>query len=172
MIFRRLVLSPRLHAVVPVAKRLPVAPVPEQLHVTTVRNDVIHVRRLHVPAFLHALHAQRVSLKILFPGFPPSAAVTSAGSGPYFLRMQCFVFLTILLPRRNKRCATGMPARDLWFCRHSLLLSRHRKRPGSAWLQDLFSSFQSILYHKKTALSVSSFLQMLNKRWYWQWQSW
>ena len=122
MILRRLVLSPRLHAVVTVAQRLPVAPVPEQLHVTPVGLYVIHVRCLHVSSFLHALHAQRVLLKVLLPGLLPSATVATAGSGPYLLRMQCFVFLTILLPRRDQRRAAGMPARDLWFCWHPSFL--------------------------------------------------
>ena len=122
MILRRLILSPGFHTVVPVAQGLPVAPVPEELLITTVRNDVIHVRRLNVPSFLHALYAQRVHLKVLLPGFLPSAAVPSPRSGPYFLRVQCFVFLTILLPRRHQGCAAGMLAWDLWFRRHSLLL--------------------------------------------------
>ena len=62
MILGRLILPPRLDTVVSVAQGLPVAPVPEELLVTTVWNDVVDVRRLHVPTFLHALHAKRVSL--------------------------------------------------------------------------------------------------------------
>lgn len=62
MILRHLILSPGLHAVVAVAQGLPVTSVPEKLLVTTVRNDVVDVRCFDVPAFLHALHTQRVHL--------------------------------------------------------------------------------------------------------------
>ena len=95
MVRRRLVLSSRLHAVVTVAQGLPVAPVPEQRHVTTVRNDVVDVRCLHVPSFLHALHTHRVRLKVLLPGLAPSSSVTSSGSGPYLFRMLSRMFIAV-----------------------------------------------------------------------------
>ena len=87
MILRRLVLSSRLHAVMAMTQGLPVAPVPEELLVTTMRNDVIDIRCLHEPSFLHALHAQRVCLKVLLPGFPPSRSVTSPRCGPHLFWM-------------------------------------------------------------------------------------
>lgn len=49
-----------LHVVMMFAERLPVVRVPEELRITTVRTDVIHDRRLDVPAFALALYAQRV----------------------------------------------------------------------------------------------------------------
>lgn len=58
---------PGLDAVVSVAECLPVAPIPEQRQVTSVRFDVIHIGCLDVPAFLHALHAQRVCFQVLLP---------------------------------------------------------------------------------------------------------
>ena len=97
MVLRCLILSPSLHAVVPVAQGLPVAPVPEELLITTMRNDVIDIRCLHEPSFLHALHAQRVCLKVLLPGFLPRTAVASTRSGPYLLGVQYFVTVAILL---------------------------------------------------------------------------
>ena len=97
MILRRLILSPRFHAVVPVAKGLPVTSVPEELLITTVRNDVVDVRRLNVPSFLHALYAQRVCLKVLLPGFLPRTAVASARSGTYLLGVHRLVSVAILL---------------------------------------------------------------------------
>ena len=54
------VLRPGLDAVVTVAKRLPVASVPEKLLVSSVRNDMVDVGCFDVPAFLHALYAQRI----------------------------------------------------------------------------------------------------------------
>jgi hypothetical protein len=83
--------------VVAVAKGLPVAPVPEELLVTTMRNDVIDIRCLHEPSFLHALHAQRVCLKVLLPGFLPRTAVASARSRPYLFWMHRLVTVAILL---------------------------------------------------------------------------
>ena len=97
MVLRRLVFPPCFDAVMTVAQCLPVAPVPEELLITTVRNDVIHVRRLNVPSFLHALYAQRVCLKVLLPGPLPSSTVTSARSRPHLLGVQYFVTVTILL---------------------------------------------------------------------------
>ena len=97
MILRCLVLSPRFHTVVTMAKGLPVAPIPEELFVTTMRNDVIDVRCLHELSILHALHTQRVRLKILLPGFLPRTAVASTRSGTYLLGVQYFVTVAILL---------------------------------------------------------------------------
>ena len=97
MILRCLVLSPRFYTVVTMAKGLPVAPVPEELLVTTMRNDVIDIRCLHEPSFLHALHAQRVCLKVLLPGFLPRTAVASARSGTYLLGVHRLVSVAILL---------------------------------------------------------------------------
>ena len=82
---------------VPMAQGLPVAPVPEQLLVTTVWNDVVDVCCLHVPAFLHALYAQRVCLQEGFSGLTPSISVASSGSAPHFLWVQGFVAITVLL---------------------------------------------------------------------------
>ena len=48
------------------AKRLPVAPVPKKLLITTVRDDVIHYRGFHELPFLAALGAQRVVQEELF----------------------------------------------------------------------------------------------------------
>ena len=62
MILGRLILPPRLDTVVPVAQGLPVAPVPEELLITTVRDYMVNIRCLHVSAFLHTLHAQWVRL--------------------------------------------------------------------------------------------------------------
>ena len=52
MILLHLILFPCLPEVAPVAQSLPVAPVPEQFHITTVWDYVVHIRRLHVLLFL------------------------------------------------------------------------------------------------------------------------
>ena len=46
------IFTSRLPRMAPVAQGLPVASVPEQFHITTVWDYVVHIRRLHVPAFL------------------------------------------------------------------------------------------------------------------------
>ena len=97
MVLRRLILTPRLYAVVAMAQGLPVALVPEQLRITTMRDDMVNVRCLHIPAFLHALHTQWVFLQEGFSGFLPSTAVASTRSGTYLLGVQYFVTVTILL---------------------------------------------------------------------------
>ena len=81
----------------PFAQGLPVTPIPKELLVTTMRNDMVNVRCLNVPSFLHALHAQRVHLEELLPGFLPGGSIASARSGPHFLWVQCFVTVTVFL---------------------------------------------------------------------------
>ena len=97
MILRRLILTPRLHAVMAMTQGLPVTPVPEELLVTTMRNNVVNVRCLRVPSFLHALHTQWVRLKVLLPGLLPSSTITSTRSRPYLFRVHRLVTVTILL---------------------------------------------------------------------------
>ena len=97
MILGRLILPPRLDTVVPVAQGLPVALIPEELLISTVRNNVVDVRCLHVPTFLYALHTQRVRLKVLLPGLLPSSTITSTRSRPYLFRVHRLVTVTILL---------------------------------------------------------------------------
>ena len=118
LVLRSLIFPSRLHAVVTMAKRLPITPIPEKLLIASVWNDVVDVRCLHVPAFLHAFHAQGVRLKKVLPGFPPSSSITSAGSRTYFLRMHVLMLLTIFASGGHELRTTGVPARDLWFCRH------------------------------------------------------
>ena len=111
MILGSLIRPPCLYAVVPVAQGLPVAPVPEELLITTMWNNVVHIRCLHEPAFLHALHAQRVCLQEGFSGFLPSATIASTTCTPHFFRMHWLMCLTVFRSVRNQCGATGMAAR-------------------------------------------------------------
>ena len=83
------------------AERLPVAPVPEELQIPSVRDDMIHHRGFHELSFLPALHAERMALEELLRCFPPLAPVAAAGSRPYFLGVQGFMLITILSPCRH-----------------------------------------------------------------------
>lgn len=60
VILRVLIFVSSLYIMMMLAERLPVVRVPEELRITSVRTDVIHDRRLDVPAFALTLHAQWV----------------------------------------------------------------------------------------------------------------
>ena len=77
MVHRVLILVARLHIVMMFAQRLPVARVPEELRITTVRSDVIHDRRLDVPAFALARYAQRVREKKQLREPSPAGIITT-----------------------------------------------------------------------------------------------
>jgi len=78
LVLRGVILISGLDAVVTVAEALPVAPVPEENTVSPVRFDVIDIGRLDVAALLHALHTQRMCLKVTLAGSVPCRAVASA----------------------------------------------------------------------------------------------
>jgi len=67
-----------LDAVVTMAEALPVALIPEENTVSSVRLDVIHIGRLDVAALLQALHTQRMCFKVTLACFVPCSAVASA----------------------------------------------------------------------------------------------
>lgn len=110
MIFRCLILIPCLDGVMAVAERLPVALIPEELLVSSVRNDVVHVCCLDVLAFFHALHAERVRLKVTLACPLPCLAIASACCRPHLLWVLRFVQLTVLLSVGNEGGAAWMTA--------------------------------------------------------------
>ena len=74
-------------AVVSVTETLPVVLIPEENAVSSVRFDVIDIGRLDIAPLLHALHAQRMRLKVTLAGSVPCSAITSAACGACVLRM-------------------------------------------------------------------------------------
>ena len=110
MIFRCLILIPCLDGMMAVAERLPVALIPEELLVSSVRNDVVHVGCLDVLAFLHALHAEGVRLKVTLACPLPRLAIASACCRPHLLWVLRLVYLTVLLPVGNEGSAAWMTA--------------------------------------------------------------
>ena len=110
MIFRCLILIPCLDGMMAVAERLPVALIPEELLVPSVRNDVVHVCCLDVLAFLHALHAEGVRLKVTLACPLPRLAIASACCRPHLLWVLRLVQLTVLLPVGNESSAAWMTA--------------------------------------------------------------
>lgn len=121
-----LIFTASLLIMTPLAEGSPVAPVPEELLVTSVGNDVVHHRSLDVLTLFHTLLAQWVRLQELFAGLLPRTIVTPAGCGPYLLRVLCPVYLAVLGPGRHEVRAARMLARDLRFHRHQ------RTNPHSA----------------------------------------
>ena len=116
------VLRQRLLIVAGFTKTLPVAPIPEQLWVTSVWYDVVHHSGLCVSVLPHALSAQRMRPKELL-GFPlPSAAVAAPPRRTGHLWMERQVFLTVLLAGFHQRCAFMMLARCFRSVRHLILL--------------------------------------------------
>lgn len=85
-----------LDAMMLMTEGLPVTFVPEESLVATVRYDVVNVRGLSVPAFLLALHAQRMRLKVTLARLLPCSAVAPITCAAYLLRMQDFVFSAVL----------------------------------------------------------------------------
>ena len=113
------VLGTGLFTVVAVAKRLPVASVPEQKHIAVVRNNMIDVGRLDISSLFQALHTQWVCFEVMLSGFPPCAAVASAGcAGPVAL-VQDSVLSAVLRSIRNQLAAARMLARCVRSARHT-----------------------------------------------------
>ena len=75
------------------AQRLPVAPIPEQLRIASVRNNVIDNGRGFQPAVLSAYHAQRILPQIQFSrgapfGIVPTCCAAAANAVRGILPMQ------------------------------------------------------------------------------------
>ena len=121
------VLRPGLDAVMALAQGLPVAPVPEELLISPVRNDMINVCGFHKFPILQALHTQRMHTQILFSRLLPLAAVTAFCRRPHFLGVQQSMLLTVFSIRRHQCRAAGMRTRFLWFCRRCTHISFYGK---------------------------------------------
>jgi len=78
LVLRGVILVSGLDAVVTMAEALPVALIPEESTVSSVRLDVIDIGRLDVAVLLQALHTQRMCLKVTLAGLVPCSAVASA----------------------------------------------------------------------------------------------
>ena len=121
-VLRGVIFVSGLDAVVTMAEALPVALIPEENAISSVRLNVIHIGRLDVASLLQALHTQRMGLKVTLAGFVPCSAVASAACGSCVLRVEGTVLVTVLGTVRNERCTAGMPAWCLWSDWHYLCL--------------------------------------------------
>lgn len=127
------------------AKRLPVVPVPEELRISSVRDDMFKDRGFHELPLLPAFHTERMALEELLRCLPPLAPIASPSSRPHLSRMQGIMFITIFGPWRHQFRTAVMFARSVWFARHRFSFLVRQKRLGSSWLLGLSSSCQFIL---------------------------
>ena len=113
MVRRSAIFQASLLVVVGLAQRLPIAPIPEQISVSTVRYDVINHRRFHIPSLRQALNTQRMGGEELFTDSLPCTAIASTGCASRFLRMEGAVLITVLT-LSHQLWATGMRAGVFW----------------------------------------------------------
>lgn len=119
LVLRGVIFVSGLNAVVSVTEALPVALIPEENTVSSVRLDVIHIGRLDVASLLQALHTQRMCLKVTLAGSVPCRSVASAACGACLLRVEGAVLVTVLRTVGHECCTSGMPAwcvRSAWHC--------------------------------------------------------
>lgn len=81
------VLVPGLLVVVGFTEWLPVALIPEQLLVTTVRYDMVNHSGLGISPLFHALRTQWVFPKVRFTRPLPLAGIATAGCGSRVFRV-------------------------------------------------------------------------------------
>ena len=99
------------------AQRLPVVPIPEQLLISAMGNDVVNDRCFHVPPLLHALNTQRMGGEELLARLLPGTAVPTAGRASRFFRVEGAVLIAVL-PAGHQLWTAGMRTGALWSNRH------------------------------------------------------
>lgn len=120
-----LVFHPRLPVVTFDTKCLPVALVPEEILITSVRDDMVNSHGFSQLALLHAVNTQRMEIKKDLLRLPPSAVISSPASTRSVVCMKLAVFLTIgtVGQRRTARMFAGF----LWFHGHCSALLAYKK---------------------------------------------
>ena len=124
---RPVILPPSFPVMTRFTEWLPIAPIPEQFLVTTVRNNVIHNRCFGIASLLSAFRTQRVALKERFACLLPAAAVAALCGRPCYLRMEMLVFLAKLCSRLNQFRTAGMSTGDSWSLRNGYHHLRSQK---------------------------------------------
>lgn len=119
------------------AQTLPVSLIPEQLLVTSVGLDMIHLGGRSQLALPLTLGAQGMSAEVSFADHPPAVVIATGGRRSSTLLVRIPVLLTVLSVRQVR--ATGNGARMAGFMGHKdhplnkpLRLSSHVGTPSKA----------------------------------------
>lgn len=114
------VLIPCFFIMAAFTKRLPIAFIPEQLLVSSVRNDMIHNRCFGQLSCLFTFSTEWMSHQVMLPGFLPLASVPTLAGILSVIFVQSSMLLTILSTSgcdqlRTHRMLTWN-ARSVWHC--------------------------------------------------------
>ena len=82
--------------VMAMAQRLPVALIPEENTITSVRDDVVNICCLGVLAFLQALYAEGMRFEVTLACLLPCSAVASCLCAAHLFRVERLVYLAVL----------------------------------------------------------------------------
>ena len=120
-ILRVTVLTSGFPVVAGLAKSLPVAFIPHQMRITTVRNDMVDYSCCCEPSPCHTLHAQRMLPQVRLAEPLPLAAVATLG-GRRSVWVQGLVFVAVRTLGQSR--TAGMLARFQCLPRHRRHLLR------------------------------------------------
>ena len=126
-ILRVTVLTSGFPVVAGLAKSLPIAFIPHQMRITTMRDDMVDHGRCREPSPCHTLHAQRMLPQVRLAEPLPLAAVTTLG-GRRSVWVQGLMICTI-----QTVCQIGTAGVLAWlltFPRHKVHLRIQRKPCG------------------------------------------
>ena len=139
----------RLLVMVALAQALPVAFIPEQLPVATMRNDVIDYSRRSQLVLFHAFHTQRISGEESLSRCPPPGVISPSIRTPAqpVTAPRHMIFAEYLAHLAEAR-ASGIAAGPIWFLGHILLLSKQQK--------------SSVVIHRFAALILHGSIQCHN----------
>ena len=115
------VFRPRLAIMAGLAKSLPVAFLPHQMRITTVRNDMVDHGRCREPSLCFAPHTQRMPAEVRLAQSLPLAAVATLG-GRRSVWVQGLVFVAVRTLGQSR--TAGMLARFQCLPRHRRHLLR------------------------------------------------
>ena len=103
-----------LDAVVSVAEGLPVAFIPEECLVSTVRNDVVNVCGLDISPLPLALHTKWMGGQITLAGLLPATVISAGCCRANLLRVYSFMLLAVPGPERNQCRTSRMLTWSVW----------------------------------------------------------
>ena len=136
------VFRPRLAIMAGLAKSLPVAFIPHQMRITTVRNDMVDHGRCREPSLCFAPHTQRMPAEVRLAQSLPLAAVATLG-GRRSVWVQGLMLCTIQTVCQIG--TTGVLAGLLTFLRHKVHL-RIQKAASDDSMAALVLFFAMIQY--------------------------